>query len=137
MNYLFAIPESQYLTGFSSIQCQHGSDFIPRQAIASNSAAYKSTISLFNLLNDGDASNLITRANYICSDANSTSAATPLFYVGIPLASGNFNTGISLQNSPLYLRTINTSVSNLYCEAWLYYSTVIMLQPDSQHIVSV
>ena len=130
------IQKSQYLTGFTSIQLQHGAEFIPRQAIQSNTGAYKSTLQMFNLLNDGDASNLITRSNYSAVDANSTFASTPLFIVGVQLSNANMHTGISLQDSPLYLRTLNTAISNLYCQCWLYYSVAVQVMPDGGHIIS-
>lgn len=38
------LQKSQYLTALTSIQCQHGFEFIPRQAIAKPTAAWKSTL---------------------------------------------------------------------------------------------
>lgn len=100
---------------FTLVKAKHGSDFIPRQAIAKPTAAWKSTLEMMSLLHDGDASALVSRANYICVDGNSTVAATQLFIVRIKLANANQNTSINLDGARLILRTINTAFSNCYC----------------------
>ena len=117
--------KSQYLTAFTSIQLQHGSDAYPTNAIDNPFTAYKYLQELFNIHNDTDSANLITRANYVAADSNGVDA--PQFYVGIDLTSGGMNTGLDLSNSRAVFRTINTAVSNLYCQVFVWYSQVIQV----------
>lgn len=79
---------------------------------------------------------LVSRANFICVDGNSTIAATPLFVVEIKLQNANANTGINLDGAPIIFRTVNTAVTNCYAEVFLYYSTVVQVLPNAQFRVS-
>ena len=129
--------KSQYLTAFTSIQLQHGSDAYPTNAIDNPFTAYKYLQELFNIHNDTDSANLITRTNYVAADSNGVDA--PQFWIGMDLTSGGMNTGLDLSNSRLVFRTINTAVSNLYCQMFVFYSQVIQVfgPADIQYLLDV
>ena len=130
--------KSQYLTAFTSIQLQHGSDHYPTNAIDNPFTAYKYLQELFNIHADTDSANLITRANFVAADSNGVDA--PQFYVGLDLTSGGMNTGLDLSNSRAVFRTINTAVP-IYTAKCLYgYSQVIQVFgparcPDILHLI--
>ena len=66
--------KSQYLTAFTSIQLQHGSEHFPTNAIDNPFTAYKYLQEMFNIHADTDSANLITRANYVAADSNGVNA---------------------------------------------------------------
>ena len=105
-------------------QLQHGTEFYPRQPLTKPSACWRATLDCFNNLNDGDASALITRANYICSNANATFAATPLFVIAYNLQKGRLNGGLDLTQSPLNLMTTSNDVAGRSARTWMYYSRI-------------
>lgn len=110
------VGKSQYLPSFTSIQLQHGVNNIPTNPIDNPFTAHKYLQELFGM-NDTDC------GNYVVADSNDVACA--YFYVGLDLTSGGMNTGVDLSNSCLVFPTINTSTANLYCQLWVYYSSVI------------
>ena len=121
------LQKSQYLPNLQALQIEHGSEFIPRQPLSKVPALFKATQECSGLLHDGDGSTLLNRNNFTCVDGNSTLDATPLFVVFLKLQNANRNTGRNLNESTMLFRTQADAVANLYCETFLYYSSVLQV----------
>lgn len=131
------IQKSVYTTP-TAVQIQVGTEFYPRQALASPEELLHALQDTFNVLDDVNSSSLITRANYTCANADATIAATPLFYIGINLKAGDsINTGVDLNNSPLIFKTTDAGVSNCYIRYWLYHACIVKVIDERTAVVSV
>lgn len=132
------LQKSQYPsapTSAFSIQLQHGSMFIPQQAIASPQRAIEETLGFMNMSHAPDSSNLVTRQNYAIANANVTLAGTPAYFVGINLQRASQNTGLDLDGTSLILRTQGDQVSNLVCDMYVYFSQVVRILPNHAYVI--
>jgi hypothetical protein len=130
------LAKSQYLTGLTSIQLQHGTESIPTNQIDNPFTAHKYLQECFGMDKDTDCSSLITRANYVAADSNDVDA--PQFWVALDLTTQGLNTGLDLGQSRLVFRTVNTAIPNLYCQLFMYYAVVVQFHaPGDVQVFSV